>query len=381
MAISIKKRGLSPSNNSLASSADSFLSRTAEAFNVLSRRIKSSDLIFFTAQLALMLEIGTPLNTALQALKNQTESNYFKEVLESILQDIEEGRMLSDALRRHPKVFSNEYISLIRAGETSGFLQRILNRINELQEKRQAFKGQLMSALAYPAFLSAAGLAVVIFVIVAILPKFTVFFKGKESILPGTTRFLMALSDSMREYWWVYILATVGLVAGIGFFRASRFGRKLIDRFFVSGPIVSRLFNKIYTCEMLRTLGHLLESQVPLLEALEVTHGTVKNVYFRNFIDQIKEHVRQGGRFSQPFATYPYILETVKQMVTTGEETGNLPKVMLRLAAFYDTEVDQEIKSISTMIEPIALIVLGGVVGLIVSSVILPMFRLAHAIQ
>jgi type IV pilus assembly protein PilC len=381
MAISVKRRDLSPRNSGLASPADSLFMRIAGAFSIPIRRVKSSELIFFTSQLALMLEIGTPLNTALRALKNQTESNYFKEVIESILKDIEEGRMLSDALRRHPKVFSNEYVSLIKAGETGGFLQRILNRINDMQERRQAFKSQFISALAYPAFLSAAGLAVVIFVIVAILPKFTVFFEGKESILPGTTRFLMALSDSMREYWWLYILVAGGLVAGIGFFRASRFGRKLIDRFFVSGPLVSRLFNKIYTCELLRTLGHLLESQVPLIEALEVTQGTVKNGYFRNFIDQIKEHVRQGGRFSQPFATYPYILETVKQMVATGEETGNLPKVMLRLAGFYDTEVDQEIKSISTMIEPIALIILGGVVGLIVSSVILPMFRLAHAIQ
>jgi len=191
----------------------------------------------------------------------------------------------------------------------------------------------------------------------------------------------MALSNSMREFWWIYILAAGGLLIGLGFFRASRFGRTLIDRFFVSGPIVSRLFNKIYTCELLRTLGHLLESQVPLLEALEVTRGTARNWYFKNFIDQIQEHVRQGGRFSQPFAAYPYIMETVKQMITTGEETGNLPKVMLRLAVFYDNEVDQEIKSISTMIEPIALIILGGVVGLIVSSVILPMFSLARAIQ
>ena len=381
MAISVKKRNLFQNNSRITTSADSFFRRTADALSIPSRRVKSSELIFFTSQLALMLEIGTPLNTALRTLGNQTESNYFKEVIESILKDIEEGRMLSDALRRHPKVFNNEYVSLIKAGETGGFLQRILSRINEMQEKRQAFKGQFMSALAYPAFLSAAGLGVVIFVIVAILPKFTVFFEGKESILPGSTRFLMALSDSMREYWWVYIRVIAALMAGIGFFRASRFGRRLIDRFFVSGPLVSKLFNKIYTCEMLRTLGHLLESQVPLLEALEVTQGTVKNGYFRNFIDQIKEHVRQGGRFSQPFAAYPYIMDTVKQMVATGEETGNLPKVMLRLAGFYDIEVDQEIKSISTMIEPIALIILGGVVGLIVSSVILPMFRLAHAIQ
>jgi type II secretory pathway component PulF len=189
------------------------------------------------------------------------------------------------------------------------------------------------------------------------------------------------MSASLREYWWVYFLSATGLAICLKYFKDSEPGQALIDWLYVEAPLVGRLANKIYTCELLRTLGHLMESQVPLLEALEVTRTTIKNRYFRHFVDQIRDHVEQGGKFSKPFATYPYILPSVKQMVATGEEVGDLAQVMLRLARFYDLEVDRELRTFSAMIEPLALIVMGGVVGLIVSSVILPIFKLAHALH
>jgi type II secretory pathway component PulF len=345
------------------------------------KRIKPKEVIFFTTQLALMLEVGTPLTSALTAMKNQTKSPAFKEVIEALARDIEEGQQLSDAMRRHPKVFDNVFISMIKAGETGSFLTGILERLAELQEKRQALIAQLRTTLTYPVFLCVVGLLVVIFVLVSVLPKFTTFFAGKESVLPPTTRFLMALSVSLRSYWWVYIIVTVGIAIGLKLWKDSKSGQKLLDRVCVSGPILSRLYNKIYTCQLLRTLGLLMDSQVPLLEALGVTRATIKNRYFKHFLDKITDHVEQGGRFSHTFTTYPYILDSVKQMVATGEEVGNLPTVMLRLAEFYDTEVDRELKNISSLIEPIALILLGGVVGVIVASVILPLFRLAHAMH
>jgi len=192
---------------------------------------------------------------------------------------------------------------------------------------------------------------------------------------------LMALSASLQGYWWVYLIITAGVIIGIKLWKDSEPGQTMIDRICVGAPILARLYNKIYTCQLLRTLGHLMDSQVPLLEALEVTRSTIKNRYFKGFINRITDHVEKGGRFAQPFANYPYILDSVKQMVATGEEVGNLPPVMLRLAAYYDTEVDRELKNIASLIEPLALILLGGVVGLIVGSVILPLFRIAHAIH
>ena len=345
------------------------------------RRIKAKEIILFTSQLSLMLEVGTPLTSSLTAIENQTENPAFKEVIQAMGRDIEEGLQLSDAMRRHPQVFNNVFISMIKAGETGGFLQKILDRLAEMQEKRQALIAQLRSTLTYPAILCLVGLLVVVFILVGVLPKFATFFAGKESILPITTRFLMAMSHSLRGYWWVYLISTVGLIVALKLWKESESGQALIDRFCVSAPMVARLYNKIYTCQLLRTLGHLMSSQVPLLEALEVTRATIRNRHFSRFITQIMDHVEKGGRFAQPFTTYPYIMDSVKQMVATGEEVGNLPTVMLRLAGFYDTEVDRELKNIASLIEPIALMLLGGVVGVIVASVILPLFRLAHAVH
>jgi type IV pilus assembly protein PilC len=345
------------------------------------RPIKPREVILFASQLSMMLEIGTSLNNALSALRYQVKNPAFKEVIQAMILDIEEGRQLSDAMKRHPRLFNSVFVSMIRAGETGGFLKEIIDRIVEMQEKRQALIAQVRSAMTYPLVLCILGILVVVFVLVGVLPKFTTFFEGKENILPFTTRFLMTMSASVRGYWWAYLIGGTGLAVFLKFWKDSEQGQAVLDRFCVSAPIVAGLFNKMYTCQLLRTLGHLMESQVPLLEALEVTRATVKNRYFKDFIDSIMANVEQGGKFSQTFGAYPYIMDTVKQMVATGEEAGNLPPVMLRLAKFYNTEVDRELKSLSSIIEPLGLIVMGAVVALIVSSVILPLFRIAQAIH
>jgi type II secretory pathway component PulF len=284
-------------------------------------------------------------------------------------------------MKRHPHVFNDVYNSMVKAGETGGFLHEILNRLVEMQERRQALLAQIRSALTYPMFLCLLGFVVVVFVLVGVLPKFTAFFEGKEHILPFTTRFLMSASDSLRAHWWVYLIGSAGCIIGLKLFKNSERGQILIDWSFIKLPLLSRLANKINTCSMLRILGHLMESAVPILQALEVTRDTIKNRFFKDFIIRIQDHVRQGGRFTQPFSEYPFILDSVKQMVATGEDVGNLPEVMLRLAKFYDAEVDRELKNIATMIEPIALVVMGAMVGVIVSSVVLPLFKLAHAMH
>ncbi len=350
-------------------------------YRLFGKSIKPKEVIFFTSQLSLMLEIGTPLKNALEAIRNQTKNTDFKEVIHSLSRDVEEGQQLSDAMKRHPQVFNSVYNSMIKAGETGGFLHEILDRMVEMQEKRQALLTQIRSALTYPMFLCILGFVVVVFVLVGVLPKFTAFFEGKEHILPFTTRFLMAASASLREYWWVYLIGLVGCMIGLTLFKKSERGQIVIDWSFIRLPLLSRLSNKINTCSMLRTLGHLMESAVPILQALDVTRDTIKNRYFKNFIQRIKDHVQEGGKFAEPFSENPLILDSVKQMVATGEDVGNLSEVMLRLAKFYDDEVDRELKNFATMIEPMALVVMGAMVGVIVSSVVLPLFKLAHALH
>jgi type II secretory pathway component PulF len=345
------------------------------------RPVKSSELLFFTTQLALMLEIETPLNLSLKALRDQTGNRVFKEVLTGMLQDIEEGRQLSQAMKKHPKVFGSVYISMVAAGESGGFLKNILDRIAEILENRQSLMTQLRSALTYPVILCVVSILVIVFIMVAVLPKFTVFFMRKIELLPMTTRILMKTSAFLQSYWWLLILSGLVLITGLVLFLRSRRGQNAIDWLLVNLPLIGGLANKIYISQFLRILGHLMESQVPLIEALDVTRGIVRNRYFRRLIDRIKIHVREGGKFSQPFADYPHAPESVKQMISTGEEAGNLSKVMLRLADFFDTEVEKDLKNLSAMIEPMALIVMGVVIGLIVSSVILPLFKLAHVMR
>lgn len=345
------------------------------------RTVSSSELIFFNSQLSLMMEIGIPVTNALRAIAEQTQNERFKATVIAMLRDCEEGRQLSDAMGRFPDIFDSVFTSMVRAGETGGFLRKTLDGIIVMQEKRQALMTQLRSTLAYPVILCAMAVAVVIFVLVGILPKFAVLFSGKESLLPFNTRFLMAASASMRGYWWAYLLGLAASAASGYSYVRSRHGQALIDRILITAPVMGRLTNKIYTCQLLRTLGHLMESSVTLVHALGVTQPAFKNRHYRQFVGELKEHVEQGGRFAVLFAHNPYILESVKQMVTTGEEVGDLTRVMLRLAEFYDAEVDRELKMLGAMISPLALVILGVVVALIVSSVILPMFRIAGAIH
>ena len=381
MAITVNKKLKKTTVKIADTSQESSFKSVTSLTGLFTKPVKTKEIIFFYSQMSLMLEIGTSLTEALRAAANQTQNVVFKEILEKIIVDIEEGRQLSEAMKRHSKVFPGIIVSMIKAGETGGFLKKTLDRVVEIQEKRQAFISQLRTTMTYPIIISTVGVGVVIFVLTGILPKFTSLFEGKEALLPATTRAMVALSDSLRGYWWAYILAVVGLVILFIFLKNSNQGQAVTEKFLISTPLISKVTNKVYTMQLLRTLGNLMESQVPLLEALTVTRGTFTNRYFCSFIDQIRDHVEEGGKFAHTFASYPHILESAKQMVVTGEETGNLAAVMLRLAEFYDTEVEQELKTVSSMIEPAALMILGAVVGLIVASVVLPLFKISSTMH
>ena len=356
-------------------------SRPNNSCQLFKRRIKPEELVFFFSQLSLMLEIQMSLRNALENIGNQANNLALKTAVQAVIKEIEEGRQLSDALGHHPGLFKPLYVSMIRAGETGGYLKEILDRIVEIEEKRLALTMEIKTALTYPLFLCVLSVMVVGFIMVAVLPKFVVLFEGKAHILPWTTRFLIAASQSLREYGWVYLIAGIGLAVLLPYVKNSEPGQAVVDRLMVSGPWIAGIANKIYTCELMRTLGSLMASRVPLLEALEVTRTTTGNRHFRKFIEHIAVHVQQGGKFSQPLADFPFILPSVKQMVATGEETGNLPKVLLRLAKHYDGEVDRDLKAIAAKIEPMALLVIGGIVGVIVTSVILPIFKLSQALH
>ncbi len=345
------------------------------------KKISAREILFFTNQLSLMLEIGTPLNESLSAIRSQIKNPEFSAVVTGVLEEVEDGSMLSQALSRYPALFSPEYTSLVSAGENTGHLHQMLDRIVELQEKRQAFATALRGAMTYPLVLCAVTVLVIVFMLSFVFPRFTVLFEGVEEILPPTTKFLMALSDFLRAYWHGVLVFFAIAGWGIHLYLKTAQGRFVVDRFKITLPLLAPLTVRIYLSQLMRTLGFLIASNVPLMEALRITQRGTTNVLFSRFMDRVSENVEGGQGISTAFKEVSFIPETVSQMVATGEASQNLDRVMLRLSDYYEGEIKAEVKRLTTIIEPALLILMGIVVGLIVVSLILPIFKLSKVVH
>lgn len=344
-------------------------------------RIPPGEIIFFVDQLSLMLSTGTPLNKSIQTISFQVRNSAFRQILQNIIRDIEDGRLLSEAMSKYPDVFSSVYISMIMAGESGGFLKEMLERIVSLETKNQEFMATIKAALYYPVFLSVFAVSVVLFIIVYVFPKFGSMFEEIYDSLPVTTKVLMALSNFFISYWYFIIIFT-----GISWYAVFKFisgdkGRMYVDTTKLRIPLIKDFFIKLYVSRLMRTLGALVNGNVPLLDSLTISSGVVGNKVFAKLLDNIYESVEGGRTISQPVSESPYFPEIVKQMISTGEDTGTLDKVMPRLADYYDKDIERTLKRITTVIEPVLLVVMGGVIGVIVISLILPIFKLTKSIH
>ena len=348
-------------------------------FSFNRRSVKQKELFFFLTQISLMLDVGIALSRAIETIMGQTNNEYFKEIMGTMIKDIEEGHQLSSAMSRHPTVFKSVYVNMIRSGESGGFLPKVIDSIIEMLEKQQAIRSRLRGAMAYPVVLCVLAFVVTLFVLIGILPKFMVFFEGKYDILPPTTRIMMGLSVFLRTYWWACIIGGIGLVAGIKVYLSSKIFHLHKDWLAIHVKLFSKLTNTIYTGFFLRTLGTMLENGVPLAEAISIAGNTIENSYYKAYVENIRSIIEEGGHFSTGFALNKNIHESVKQMIAVGEDVGKLPAVMLKLSLLYESETEESLNQIASMIEPVALIFMGIVVFIIVSSIILPMFRLAGA--
>lgn len=344
-------------------------------------KVSTGEIIFFMEQLSLMLETGTPVNKSIQAISFQIKNKTFKSILKEIELDIEEGRLLSSAMTKHPHIFSNVYTSMIRAGESGGFLREMLERIVALEVKQQKLVSTVRAALFYPAFLSLFALSVILFIVVYVFPKFGEMFSEIYDSLPVTTKILMASSHILTFYWYIILLAV-----GISWFAIYKFmitdkGRTYIDLLKLRLPLFRNFFMRIYISRLMRTLGSLISSNVSILESLTICGGAIGNKVFSKLIDKIRNSVEDGKPLSQPIIDSPYFPETVKQMIRTGEDTGTLHKVMPRLADYYDEEIEKHVQKTTAIMEPILLVVVGGIIGVIVISLILPIFKLTKSIH
>jgi len=344
-------------------------------------RISLNQRMVFTERLSLVLETGVSLLEALKTMQLQTEEPLLAEIIGSLASIISEGKNFSSALATHPEMFSSTYISLVAAAEEGGFLLQVLAQLLRMDEKNSQLRSSIVSALSYPAFLIVFSIAVVVFVLVVIFPKFEALFASIHDQLPITTIFLMALSAFVRHYWLlILIVLGAGAWATFSWIRSTA-GKLMLDKLRMSLPVIKDIYMQIYLSQTLSVLGLSLSNGVPITVALKACQGVVSNSIFSRVLDNIRTHVNEGRGIAVGFTESPIIPPMVRQMVATGEQTGNLGMVMTRVAEFYERELSNRITVLSKAVEPVMLIVMGVVVGLIVVSLILPIFKLSRAIH
>lgn len=342
-------------------------------------KIGLTERMVFTERLALLLQTGVSLLEALNVMQSQTEQPQVAGVIASLAQGISEGKRFSVALGQHPEMFSGPYISLVAAAEEGGFLPEVLDQLQQMDDKAIQLRSTLVSSLSYPAFLIVFSIAVVIFVLVVIFPKFEDLFASIRKDLPPTTIALLALSNILRNYW-MYIIGALGIAAwGVLQWSRSAAGRLSIDGIKTRLPLVGELYVKAALIQFLGVLGLSLSNGVPVTVALRACRDVVGNSVFQNFIDGVRTHVNEGRGVAIGFLQADFIPPMVKQMIATGDETGNLGMVMTRIAVFYEKDIQKRVQIISKTVEPVMLLVMGLVVGVIVASLILPIFKLSRA--
>lgn len=346
-----------------------------------SRKISTDDRMFFTEQLALLLETGANLFAALETIVGQTDNPAMQQIVRQLADDISEGKSFGHALRQHDSVFPATYVNLIAASENGGFVDEVLQQLLQMDRKREELRNTLVSAASYPLFLIAFSLAVVVFVLVVVFPKFGKMFTAIYDQLPASTRFLMTVSDVLRSHWAIIVIGLGAAAFGVFRWLGSERGKLTMDSIKLRVPVLRDLFVQIYLVQMLRVLGLSLGNGVSVMESLEACRDVVKNSVFRNLICDVERKVQDGGSVATAFGTATFIPALAANMITTGEQSGNLAKVMNRVADYYETQLVKKLNALAKLAEPVMLLVMGVIVGVLVSSLILPIFKLSRAVS
>ena len=345
------------------------------------RKISSKDRIFLFQQIQLLLQTGTPLYAGLSALQNQTEKAAMRDLISDLIATIDEGKSFSYALSKFPDVFTSTQINLISASEEGSFMHEVLQQILEMEERREKLRNTLISAISYPSFLALFSLAVVVFILIVVFPKFSELFTKIHDQLPITTKSLMWMSTALTDYWMIIMGVLAVLVFFISRWVTSNLGKALVDKFKLTFPVIKNVFTQIYLIQSLRVMSLSLGNGVSVMDTLADCKNTVNNKLYQNFLNNVELKVQEGSGVSSGFAQGDFIPPLVKQMISTGEKTGNLPTVMGKIADHYESELLKYLQTLSKLAEPIMLLLMGGIVGIIVSSLILPIFSLSRAVH
>ncbi len=344
-------------------------------------RIRASEVSAITRQLATLVGAGFPLVSAIDALIPQTGSHPFKKILAQIKDSIVEGNSFANALSMYPGAFSSLYVNMVRAGESSGTLEIVLDRLADITEKQQALKNRIKSALAYPILMSLIG-AIVLFVLLAfIVPSITSIFTEMNQVLPAPTLFLIAVSNLFKFYWWVIFVLIAGMVFTMRSIKKTKKGRYFWDKTILFLPGIGILAKKLAVARFARTLGSLLENGVSMLSALEIVKNIAGNVLISNSVEEAAREVGKGQGLGAALALSKIFPHLSIQMIQVGEQTGKLESMLNKIADAYDNEVESSVMSMTSLLEPVMILIMGVVVGFIVLSICLPIFEMNQLIR
>jgi type IV pilus assembly protein PilC len=339
------------------------------------RAANGKALAVFTRQLATLVKAGMPIVRSLEVLARQEKKAAFRGVVESIADTIRSGGNFSDGLAEHPGVFDRLYVNMVKAGEAGGVLDTVLERLSVFMEKAQKIAAKVKAAMIYPIVIVFVALAIVSVLMVFVVPKFEEIFSGllKGQSLPALTQLLINVSNFMKNHYVIAIGGTIGAYVGFKLFAKTRFGRRILDWLLIHSPIIGDLFLKAAIARFTRTFGTLLASGVPILQALIITRDTSGNVHVANAINVVHDRVKEGDNVAKPLESTHIFPGMVTSMIEVGEETGALPEMLTRIADTYDDEVDNAVAGLTSVIEPIMIVVMAVMVGTIVIALFLPL--------
>ena len=341
---------------------------------------KLKDVIAFSKQLAVMIKAGIAIHDAVDAIAVSVINQRFKRVLQEICRDVESGQPFSAALARHPKIFSPLYVNMIKASEVTGTFSQMLGRIVAYLSEQYETRKMVVGASTYPAVLFTAAIGAVIFLMTWVLPRFMVIFEGKEKHLPAATKALMAMSDFF-QYQWMYLVAGAGLaVILIITSLKTQAGLKFWDGVMLKMPVIKKMGHALYITRSLQSFGELVNGGVPILDALQITADIARNYYYRKMWMDVSDSVKQGEKIIRVLSDSELMPRNVVMMIGAGEEAGRLGEVLEDISEFYAKELKETIKMVTSLIEPIMIVFMGGVVGFIAISIIVPVFKMSSLV-
>jgi general secretion pathway protein F len=348
----------------------------------LFRKVGTRELTVMTRQLATLLGAGLPLVQSLTTLITQTSHPQLKTILAQIREEVNEGSSFSHTLTHYPEVFPDFYLNMVRAGEASGTIHLVLERLADFSEKQQALKGRVRAALAYPLFMFLIGSGVLFFLVTFVVPNVTRIFDEMHQTLPLITIILIGVSRFLESFWWIIVAGLIGAFVALKYFLSkTQKGRGLLDRIMLALPVVGPINRKMAVARFSRTLGTLLESGVPLLASLEIVRNIVGNSLISDAIQQAGNDVREGQSLSAPLARSGIFPAISVEMISVGEQSGNLEPMLYRIAEAYEKEVESGITMLTSLLEPVMILVMGLAVGFIVVSILLPIFEMNQLVR